>query len=137
VRRPGRHVTLTAHGFMVRIALEAADLLELEGISCEVIDLRSLAPLDMNTVSNSVAKTGALVTIEEGQPTCGVGVEVAARLFETMAPISWARVGALPAPVSSNPVLERACVPDPARVAETVRNLLSRKSQTKQLMGLT
>jgi acetoin:2,6-dichlorophenolindophenol oxidoreductase subunit beta len=133
VRRPGRHVTLTAHGFMVRIALEAAERLEIEGISCEVIDLRSLAPLDLSTVSKSAARTGGLVTIEEGQPTCGVGVEVAARLFETMAPMPWARVGALPAPVSSNPVLERACIPDPARVAATVRNLLGQNFQLKKL----
>jgi acetoin:2,6-dichlorophenolindophenol oxidoreductase subunit beta len=131
VRRPGNHVTLTSHGFMIRVALEAAERLGSEGISCEVIDLRSLAPLDMDTVARSVAKTGALVTLEEGQPTCGVGVEVAGRLFETMSPMPWARIGALPAPVSSNPVLERTCIPDPVRVIETVRKLLSRTSQAK------
>jgi acetoin:2,6-dichlorophenolindophenol oxidoreductase subunit beta len=126
VRRPGSDVTLTSHGFMVRVALEAAERLQSEGVSCEVIDLRSLAPLDMDTVAESVARTGALVTLEEGQTTCGVGVEVAARLFETMAPRPWARVGALRAPVSSNPVLEAACVPDASRLTEAVHRLLAR-----------
>lgn len=125
VRRPGSDVTLTSHGFMVRVALKAAEQLEAEGISCEVIDLRSLAPLDMTTVAQSVAKTGALVTLEEGQTTCGIGVEVATRLFETLGPRPSARIGALRAPVSSNPVLEAACVPDAARVTEVVRQLLA------------
>jgi pyruvate/2-oxoglutarate/acetoin dehydrogenase E1 component len=126
VRRTGSDVTLTSHSFMVRIALEAADRLASKGVSCEVIDLRSLAPLDIDTVAKSVAKTGALVTLEEGQTTCGVGVEVTARVFETMSPKPCARVGALRAPVSSNPVLEAACVPDAARVTEAVHRLLAR-----------
>jgi acetoin:2,6-dichlorophenolindophenol oxidoreductase subunit beta len=133
VRRPGNDVTLTAHGFMVRIALAAAEKLEGKGISGEVIDLRSLAPLDMDTVSRSVARTGALVTLEEGQPTSGVGVEVVARVLETISPIPWARIGALPAPVSSNPVLEQACLPDPVRVTEVVSNLLYRRSQANKV----
>ncbi|MBW4025433.1 MAG: 2-oxoglutarate dehydrogenase [Proteobacteria bacterium] len=126
VRRAGTDVTITAHSFMVRMALEAAETLESEGISCEVIDLRSLAPLDMPAIAQSVARTGALVTLEEGQLTSGVGAEVAARLFETTGHRRWARVGALPAPVSSNPVLEAACVPDARRVAEAVHKLLAR-----------
>ncbi len=126
VRRAGTDVTITAHSFMVRMALEAAETLESAGISCEVIDLRSLAPLDMPAIAQSVARTGALVTLEEGQLTSGVGAEVAARLFETTGHRRWARVGALPAPVSSNPVLEAACVPDARRVAEAVHKLLAR-----------
>jgi pyruvate/2-oxoglutarate/acetoin dehydrogenase E1 component len=126
VRRPGTDVTITSHSFMVRVALEAAERLEAEGISCEVIDLRSLAPLDMPRIVESVTRTGALVTLEEGQVTCGVGAEVAARVFETIGPRPWARIGALPAPVSSNPVLEAACLPDATRVTEVVRRLLSR-----------
>jgi pyruvate dehydrogenase E1 component beta subunit len=126
VRRPGSDVTLTAHSYMTRVALEAAERLESEGISCEVIDLRSLAPLDMATIVQSVARTGALVTLEEGQVTSGVGAEVAARLFESIGQRPWARIGALPAPVSSNPVLEAACVPNATRVTEAVRRLLAR-----------
>jgi pyruvate/2-oxoglutarate/acetoin dehydrogenase E1 component len=126
VRRHGSDVTITAHSFMVRVALEAAERLEDQGLSCEVIDLRSLAPLDMVTITQSVARTGALVTLEEGQVTSGVGAEVAARLFEMIGPRPWKRVGALPAPVSSNPVLEAACVPDARRVTEAVQKLLAR-----------
>lgn len=126
VRREGVDVTLSTHGYMVRVAIEAADRLAERGISCEVIDLRSLAPLDTDTVVESVNKTGRLVTLEEGQITCGVGVEVAARVFDKTGSKPWARIGALPAPVSSNKVFEAACVPDPARVTETIQKLLAR-----------
>lgn len=126
VRRYGIDVTIVSHSYRVRVAMEAAQQLEGEGISCEVIDLRSLAPLDLDTLSASVGKTGALLTLEEGQPTCGVGVEVAARVQEKIGPRPWGRVGALPAPVSSNPVLEAACLPDAARVMKAVHQLLGR-----------
>jgi pyruvate/2-oxoglutarate/acetoin dehydrogenase E1 component len=126
VRRAGSDMTMTSHGFMVRVAMEAAQKLEDEGISCEVIDLRSLAPLDAEMVATSVARTGALLTLEEGQTTCGVGTEVAARLFEKIGSRPWARVGALRAPVSSNPVLEPACLPDAARVVQAAHKLLGR-----------
>lgn len=127
VRKAGTDVTITTHSFMVRVALEAAQTLESQGVSAEVIDLRSLAPLDLDTVATSVDKTGALLTLEEGQTACGVGAEVAARLYEAIGMRRWARVGALPAPVSSNPVLEAACIPDAARVINAVQLLLSRK----------
>lgn len=125
VRRTGGDVTVVTHGYMTRIALQGAEALAKAGIDCEVIDLRTLAPLDMATVTASVAKTGALVTLEEGQPTCGVGVEVAFRVLEALGPLRAARVGALPAPVSSNPVLEAACVPDAERLVAAVRRLLA------------
>ncbi len=124
VRKTGSDVTLATHGFMVRIALEAAQILESEGVSTEVVDLRSLAPLDMNTVVQSVSKTGALVTLEEGQTTCGVGAEVAARLYERIGMRPWARIGALPAPVSSNPVFEAACIPNASRIVSAIHLLL-------------
>jgi pyruvate/2-oxoglutarate/acetoin dehydrogenase E1 component len=126
VRRAGLDVTITSHSFMVRVAMEAAKKLEEEGISCEVIDLRSLAPLDIEMIASSVERTGALVTLEEGQATCGVGAEVAAQIHERQGVRRWVRVGALRAPVSSNPVLEAACVPDAARVAQAVHELLGR-----------
>lgn len=125
VRRAGRDVTLASHGYMVRVALEAAERLAGEGIACEVVDLRSLAPLDIDTLAASAARTGALVTLEEGQLTCGVGAELAFRVRERVAALKIARVGALPAPVSSNPVLEAACLPDADRVCAAVRHLLT------------
>jgi pyruvate/2-oxoglutarate/acetoin dehydrogenase E1 component len=124
VRRLGRDVTIATHGFMVRVALEAGERLAREGVDCEVVDLRSLAPLDIETVAGSVGRTGALVTLEEGQITCGVGAEVAFRVQDALGPVRVARVGALAAPVSSNPVLEAACIPDAARTVAAVQRVL-------------
>jgi pyruvate/2-oxoglutarate/acetoin dehydrogenase E1 component len=124
VRRPGQHLTLATHGYMVRVAMEAAERLAGSGVSCEVIDLRSLAPLDVATVAASAARTRALVTLEEGQLTCGVGAEVAFRVQDEVGAVRVARVGALPSPVSSNPVLEAAAVPDAERVIRAVRRVL-------------
>ena len=126
VRRPGTDMTISSHGGMVRVALEAARRLEADGISCEVIDLRSLAPLDIDTIAASVRRTGRLLTLEEGQVAAGVGAEVIVQLFERIGPIAAARIGALRAPVSSNPVLEAACVPDAARVVAGAHRLLGR-----------
>jgi pyruvate dehydrogenase E1 component beta subunit len=126
VRREGSDVTITTHGYMVRVAMEAAQKLAEAGISCDVIDLRSLAPLDLETVAASVTRTGALLTLEEGQTTCGVGAEVVAQIQEKLGPCRWARVGALRAPISSNPVLEAACLPNAARVVQAVHQLLQR-----------
>ncbi|HTN41688.1 MAG TPA: transketolase C-terminal domain-containing protein [Asticcacaulis sp.] len=126
VRRLGTDVTIATHSFMVRVAMEAADILEAEGISCEVIDLRSLAPLDVPTIAASVEKTGRLLTLEEGQTTCGVGVEVATQVFDRIGTKPWTRIGTLPAPVSSNPVLEAACVPNAQRVSDALRALVTR-----------
>ncbi len=124
IRRAGHDITLVSHSYMMRIAMEAADLIAKDGISCEVIDLRSLAPLDIECLSASVARTAALATLEEGQITCGVGAEIIARLQETHGPLKATRIGALAAPVSSNPVLEAACLPDAVRVCDAIRQLL-------------
>lgn len=130
IRRAGFDVTITTHSFMVRVALEAAAQLAECGISCEVIDLRYLAPLDLGTITKSVQRTGALLTLEEGQLACGVGAEVHARVAEQVGPVPLARVGALPAPVSSNPRLEADVVPDSARVTTAVKLLLATRTQT-------
>ncbi|GAB6968723.1 alpha-ketoacid dehydrogenase subunit beta [Komagataeibacter kakiaceti JCM 25156] len=124
IRREGTDLTLVTHGYMTRVALQAAQSLESEGISCEVVDLRSLAPLDIQTVTASVSRTGRLLTLEEGQSICGVGTEVACQIFERIGPRPWKRLGALRAPVSSNPVLEAACIPDATRVAAMARAVL-------------
>jgi len=125
--RSGTDLTITTHSYMTRVAMEAASLLQSEGLSVEVIDLRTLAPLDIETIVSSVKTTGALLTLEEGQVTCGVGVEVIARVHERLGLIPAARVGALPAPISSNPVLEPACLPDASRVVVAARNLLKNR----------
>jgi len=124
IARHGADLTLTTHSFMVHTSLQAAVILAEEGISVEVIDLRSLAPLDVDLIQASVSRTGALLTVEEGQVTCGVGAEVAARLRERGAAFAGARMGAIAAPVSSNPVLEAVAIPNAERVARAVRLLL-------------
>ena len=124
IRRSGTDITIVTHSYMVRVAEEAAALLAKEGISCEIVDLRSLAPLDVKRICESVARTGALLTLEEGQLVCGVGTEVAHRVRDETGTGKIARLGALPAPVSSNPVLEAACLPDAARVVSSVKQLL-------------
>ncbi len=82
VRRVGKDVTLTAHSRMVGVALEAAEKLAAEGIDAEVIDLRTLRPLDHATIVESVKKTNRLVSVEEGWAPMGVGAEVVARIVE-------------------------------------------------------
>jgi pyruvate/2-oxoglutarate/acetoin dehydrogenase E1 component len=124
--RQGIDLTIATHSYMTRVAMDAAKLLQADGISAEVVDLRTLAPLDIDTIVGSVRRTGALLTLEEGQVTCGVGVEVTARVHEFMGQMPSVRIGALPAPVSSNRVLELACLPDAFRVAVAARNLLKR-----------
>ncbi len=125
----GSDVTIVAHSYMVKIAQTAATSLAAEGVSAEVIDLRSLAPLDVPTISASVAKTGVLVTVEEGQLACGVGSEVAFQIRERIGNVAVARVGALPAPVSSNSRIESATIPDAGRVVQTVRRLLAGRTR--------
>ena len=112
VRKEGKDVTVAATSYMVYEASKAADALEKEGISVEVIDIRSLKPLDENLLFKSVRKTGRLVITDGGWKTCGVGAEIAARvaendiLKELKAPIVRVSLPDAPAPASS--ALEQA-----------------------------
>lgn len=84
IERPGTDVTITAHAKMVGHSLEAAKILQQEhGISCEVINLRTLRPLDRNAIISSVKKTNRIVNVEEGWPQCGIGAEIAGILMES------------------------------------------------------
>jgi len=115
VARDGTDVAIVAYSRMTAEALRATEALAESGISAEVVDLRSLAPLDMDTVAASVEKCGRVVVAEEGHLTGGVGAEVAARIMERCfdvleAPIR--RVAALDVPVPASTVLEQAATPD-------------------------
>ena len=79
----GKHVTLVAHSIAVDTSLKAAEELAKEGVDCEVINLRSLRPLDTEAIISSVMKTHHLVTVEVGWPQCGVGSEVIASVMES------------------------------------------------------
>jgi pyruvate/2-oxoglutarate/acetoin dehydrogenase E1 component len=127
IKRKGKDVTLVTWSRMVLFALEAADMLAKKGIEAEVIDLRSLSPLDMNTVIASVKKTGHVVICEEGCKTGGVGGEICARIVEQAfdylnAPV--ARVAGKDAPIPFSPVLEKKAIPDAALIAESIESLL-------------
>ncbi|MBC7288985.1 MAG: alpha-ketoacid dehydrogenase subunit beta [Armatimonadetes bacterium] len=118
----GEHVTIVAYSRMVEESLRAAQALAEHGISAEVIDLRSLAPLDMATVAASVSKTGCAVVVEEGNLTGGVAAEIVARIVEECfydleAPPR--RVAAADVPIPASPVLERAVIPSAEDIART------------------
>jgi acetoin:2,6-dichlorophenolindophenol oxidoreductase subunit beta len=127
VRREGSDVTIVASAIMVHRALEAAETLAGEGIAAEVIDLRSVRPIDRDTIVASVKKTGRLLCVYEGVRTLGVGAEIAALVAESEAfdyleaPIQ--RLGGAEAPIPYNPDLEKAAVPQVPNILEAARRL--------------
>jgi pyruvate/2-oxoglutarate/acetoin dehydrogenase E1 component len=126
VKRAGEDVTIVATSSMVRVALAAADQLEADGISAEVVDPRTLAPLDADTIVRSAEKTGRAIVVDEGHRSYGVTAELAAviadRAFYNLdAPVR--RLGALDVPVPFSPTLEDVTVPTPELVARTAREL--------------
>jgi len=125
-RRPGTDVTLVAYSYYVGVALQAAEELAAMGIAAEVLDLRTLAPMDTEAILTSVRKTGRLVCIEEGTRTGGVGAEIAARVAEDAyeyldAPIR--RVAAADVPIPFSPALEPAALPSGADIVRTAREI--------------
>lgn len=129
VAREGRHVTVISYALMFQRSLEAAGLLAQEGIECEVIDLRTLAPYDKETILRSVEKTARAVVVYESSRTMGVGTEVAAMIAEEGfsfldAPV--ARVSPPDAPQEPfAPVLADAYLPDAKRIAQAIRETVS------------
>jgi acetoin:2,6-dichlorophenolindophenol oxidoreductase subunit beta len=127
VARPGRDVTVAATAWIVHRALEAARALEAEGIDAEVVDLRTLAPLDAGTLLGSVRKTGRLVVAHEAWKVGGIGAEVAAVVAEgafdaLKAPI--ARVGAPSIPVPSATALRNLTIPSAEKIADAIRSVV-------------
>lgn len=118
VRREGSHVTIVAALAMVDVALEAAERLAGEGIEAEVIDLRSLRPLDADTIGESVEKTRRLVVVEEGPPTGGYASDVVALAVEEVGPIHARRVSMPDLPIPFSAPLEDWARPDAQRVVE-------------------
>lgn len=130
IAREGTDVTVCAFSKMVGFALEAAEELAKEGISCEVINLRTIRPLDRETIINSVCKTHRLVTVEEGWPQSGVGAEICTMIVEERSfdqldapPI---RVCGADVPLSYAVGLEAASLPKPNNIANTIRQSLAR-----------
>jgi pyruvate dehydrogenase E1 component beta subunit len=126
IRRAGSDVTIVAIAAMVGRALEAAELLAGEGISAEVIDPRTLSPLDEETILGSVEKTGGLVVVDESPPHCSVASEIAAvvgeKAFDSLnGPVR--RVTAPHTPVPFSPSLEEAYAPSVQAVVDAVRTI--------------
>lgn len=128
VRRQGTHVSIVATAIMVHRALEAAAKLAEEGIEAEVIDLRSLRPMDTPTIIESVKKTGKLACVYEGVKTLGIGAEVSAAIAESEAfdyldaPIL--RLGGAECPIPYNPDLEKTAVPQVDTILSGIRGLV-------------
>jgi pyruvate dehydrogenase E1 component beta subunit len=124
VVRPGEHVTLVAWSMGMTYALKAAEELAKEQISAEVIDLRTIRPMDTETIVNSVQKTGRCVVVEEGWPQSGVGAEVAARIMENAfdyldAPVARVSGKDVPMPYAAN--LEKLALPSVAEVVAAAK----------------
>lgn len=126
--KEGDAVTLVGYGRMAILARQAAQTLESEGISCEVVDLRSLNPLDMATVLASVEKTGRAVVVEECWQSAGLGGDIASRIYERcfdrlLAPVK--RISGLDVPMPYSRKIEKLCIPQPEVIAQGVRDLLA------------
>jgi pyruvate dehydrogenase E1 component beta subunit len=130
VRRAGTDVTILAFSIMVGKALKAAEALAEQGISAEVIDLRTLRPLDTETIVNSVKKTGRCVSVEEGWPFAGIGSEIAAVVNEQCfdwldAPATRVYGADVPLPYAAN--LERLALPQEHHIIEAAQSVCYRK----------
>src|SRR5207247_8784449 len=126
VKREGKDATIVARSLMVPVALKAADALEKEGVSCEVIDPRTIRPLDIETIVESVKKTNRVVIAEESHPFCGVGAEISAeihgRAFDYLdAPVRRVSAADVPMPYAKN--LENLALPGVEQIAAAVREV--------------
>jgi pyruvate dehydrogenase E1 component beta subunit len=127
IRRPGKDVTIITYSKMLETSMKAADLLVQEGIEAEIVDLRTLRPLDMEPVLESFKKTNRAVVVEEGWKSFGVGAEVAARIYEEAfdyvdAPIQ--RIAQKEVPLPYNRTLEQLALPQVEDVIKAVREVL-------------
>lgn len=128
IERPGKHVTVVSHSKGVETCLEAAKDLAGKGIEIEVINLRSLRPLDFETIGKSVQKTNHIISVEQGWPTCGLGAEIMARIMESEIFYHLDQPGVrvtgadIPMPYAKS--LEALALPRPQDVVEAVKKIL-------------
>ena len=132
--RPGRDVTLISSGIVVQKALKAAEALAADGVDVEVIDLRTIFPLDIDLVAESVRKTGRAIVVTEEPPYASVASEIAASIQEDVfeyldAPV--ARVTAAHAPIPHAPQLMEALLPQVETVVDTVKRSIERWPSTE------
>ncbi|GAB4555214.1 MAG: alpha-ketoacid dehydrogenase subunit beta [Anaerolineae bacterium] len=128
VLRQGSDITVVSMCLMLKRTLDAAEQLAQDGLSVEVIDPRTISPLDMTTIRESVAKTGRLLVVDETFAPCGIGAEIAARIMEDGfddldAPVK--RLNGAHTPIPYSPVLEAAVVPNQKSIEQAIRDLLA------------
>jgi pyruvate dehydrogenase E1 component beta subunit len=126
IKREGRDVTIVARSLMVPLALKAAEALERDGVSCEVIDPRTIRPLDIDTIVESVKKTNRIVVAEESHPVCSVNAEISAQIMERAfdyldAPVKRVSGVDVPMPYAKN--LEQLAIPDVEQIIAAVREV--------------
>jgi 2-oxoisovalerate dehydrogenase E1 component beta subunit len=127
VRRAGTDLTIVTFGAMVHVALDAASALSNEGVEVEVLDLRTLAPLDRDAILTSVAKTSKVIVLHEASRTGGIGGEVAAIIAEEAFPYldgPVVRVASLDIPVPYSPPLEKAFLPNVEKLMAAAKTLI-------------
>ncbi|KAK5650011.1 hypothetical protein RI129_001040 [Pyrocoelia pectoralis] len=128
IEKPGKHITLVAHSRAVDTCLIAAKELAGQGIEAEVINLRSLRPLDMDAINASVMKTNHLISVEQGWPTCGIGSEVLARIMESEVFFHLdqpaIRITGVDTPMPYAKTLEEAALPRASDVVTAVKKIL-------------
>ncbi len=127
IERAGDHVTIVAYSIMVGVAMKAAEALAEQGIQAEVVNLRSLRPMDTATIVESVKKTSRLVTVEEGWPYAGIGAEIAMQIIEQC--FDWLdappmRVHGLDVPLPYAANLEKLALPQPGWVVDAVKKII-------------
>ncbi len=126
IKREGKDATIVARSLMVPVALKAAEALEKEGVSCEVIDPRTIRPLDIHTIVESVKKTNRVVIAEESHPFCGVAAEIASEIMERAfdyldAPVKRVSGVDVPMPYAKN--LEDAAIPKVEQIVAAVKEV--------------
>jgi pyruvate dehydrogenase E1 component beta subunit len=126
IKREGTDVTIVARSLMVPVALKAAEALEKEGVSCEVIDPRTIRPLDIKTIIESVKKTNRVVVAEESHPFCGVGAELSSQITERAfdyldAPVKRVSGVDVPMPYAKN--LEELAIPKVEQIVAAVKEV--------------
>jgi pyruvate dehydrogenase E1 component beta subunit len=126
IKREGTDATIVARSLMVPVALKAAEQLEKQGVSCEVIDPRTIRPLDIDTIVESVKKTNRVVVAEESHPFCGVGAEISIEIMERAfdyldAPVKRVSGVDVPMPYAKN--LEQLAIPDVEQLVAAVREV--------------
>ena len=127
LKREGEHASIITHGKMILVALQAADQLAKQGINVDVVDLRTIRPMDIDAITTSVRKTNRAVVLEEGWELCGVGAQVVdyvqRECFDDLdAPVVRVHQADVPMPYAKN--LERAAKPDAAKTVAAVKKVM-------------